>query len=127
MSRISTRHFADVTRIYKNATDEVIGMDQISISVAKNSIAVTNRDHTNEPRQMFDVYVDKITKIRTRIHEGAGGDRTIATIQMIGTYDSIQEDSGNFLNATWTAVAINETDLIVNFNSIDVALVGESL
>jgi hypothetical protein len=105
--QFSTRRSAgtgSVTRIYKNAADETIGMDEIAIQFYQfPKVDLTPTGHTNS----FVTTADISKVYRTLIHEGASPDRTVATIKMIGDYASITTDSGNYYAGTWNFTSNN--------------------
>jgi hypothetical protein len=73
MSSNRTRQLDEICRIYKNASDKVIAIDCIAITVCVNSVGVTSRDNSGELTQKFDVYVDTMRKDRKLLHLETGG------------------------------------------------------
>lgn len=116
MSNIASRHLGSACRIYKNSEGKTIAIDEIGISIDKSQIQYNK----------FHRHVDLISVKRTLLHLTVGGSRVVSLIQMIGDYDSITEDSGNYLVATWLASSPDENDLEVSFSE-HVAQVGDTV
>ena len=105
-----------VTRIYKNATGTVIGTDEVTLTF----------DNIKKNDGNFHWHVRHIANVRTLMHlEGAAADRDIATVNSIGTYSSILENSGNFLVVTWTGGSTTN-DVVLTLES-HVAIIGDTL
>jgi hypothetical protein len=116
MSNVSTRQLGSICRIYKNNAGKVIAIDDVSVTVNKDQIR-------------FDkilVHVDTIRTNRTLLHLTTGASRVVATIQTIGNYSSIEENSGDFLIPKWNAASANENDVEISLASY-VAKIGDSV
>lgn len=112
----STRQLGSITRIYKNAANKVLAIDDISINVSKDQSV----------QRRFISYIDSVDVQRTLIHLSANGDRTIALIQMIGNYSSITEDSGNFFVVKWESETTDSNDLEISLEKY-VSAIGDTL
>lgn len=116
MSNVASRHLGSACRIYKNSAGKTIAIDEIALSIEKHQISFNK----------FHRHIDLISVKRTLLHLTVGGDRVVSLIQMIGDYDSIQEDSGNYLTAMWFAASPDENDLEVSFSE-HVAQIGDTV
>jgi hypothetical protein len=112
----NTRHLSSITRIYRNVSNEILGLDEISVVLNKEQISI----------ERFIKGIDSITVQRTLIHLSVAGDRVIAAIQMIGDYSSIQENDGNFLVAIWDKKSDQENDLEVSLEPY-VSVLGDEI
>lgn len=115
----TTRQIGHICRIYKNSTDTVIAIDDISVTA--NVLRLGSTSQTVK----FHVSVDKITPQRTLLHLGSG-DRVVASIQQIGDYDILGTDSGNYLNVKWNKVSNNENDVEFSLSPY-VAVIGDTI
>ena len=106
MRSSTTRQMGWAMRIYRNAEDKIIATDCIAIDADKRRI--------NKERFHRSAYMDYDREL---YHLGTGG-RIIAKIQMIGDYNSIEDSSGNYENATWDAASANENDVTIDFRSL---------
>lgn len=87
-----------VTRIYKNASGETIALDEIGIDFY--SVTPTNQSPSHDVSVVMTAGVKLLN--RTKLILGTASSRVIASIEMIGSFDSITENSGNYYNMTWT-------------------------
>ncbi len=127
MSTKGKRQLPCICRLYKNASDTIIAIDKVCITVEQNSINVGKIDTSGEILQKFDTYVDTIRKNRTLLHLEIGGSRVVATIQMIGTYDSIEENGGNFLIVQYDKNTPTENDLVTSLELAGIAKIGDTV
>lgn len=105
MPPTTTRQIGQACRIYKNADAKVIAIDEIAINGCTRRISADTFHHSAT-----------MDYNRTLFHLGVG-DRTVALIQMVGTYNSLTEDSGNYLTATWDSPD-NTNDVEISFNTL---------
>ena len=124
---MATRLLDSVCRIYKNSTSKVIAIDSIAITVDSTTIAAKSQDDTNEIIQRQFISVDTIKKHRTLLHLETSGSRVVSTIQMIGHYTSLEENSGDFLIAKWESQNTDENDVELSFETAGVAKVGDTV
>jgi hypothetical protein len=89
-----------VIRTYKNASGEVIRVDEINMNRKTNTLAADPQTHT------FTPHVNK-----TNYHGPAS--RDVASIDVCGDYDSIEGGTGNYDWASWTSpeALLNTTNL----------------
>lgn len=111
----STRQLGVITRIYKNSNGKVIAVDDVSIEV----------DEMRLTDVKFHRSVKSINKCRTKIHLELGN-RVVASIQTFGNFNSILENSGNYLVPTWLATSVNDNDIEIQLNDY-VAKLGDTL
>lgn len=111
----STRQLGIITRIYKNSNGKVIAVDDVSIEVDELRISDTKYHRS----------VRSINKCRTKIHLELGN-RVVALIQTFGNFNSILENSGDYLVPTWLAASVNENDIEVQLTDY-VAKLGDTL
>ena len=104
-----TRQIGTACRIYKNSSDETLAVDSISI-VERTRVARNNQrlrtGYKNVQRTMINL----------------GGTRTIAKIQMVGSYSSIASD---FTEATWAATGNDSNDVTINLD--DLPQIGDTI
>lgn len=81
-----------VTRIYKNAADDTLRVDTISMESTSNQLTSGINPRT---------YARMITT--SRLHE-TGAARIVAGIQIITTADTIETVSGDYTSVTWTNI-----------------------
>jgi len=119
MSQSKQLGSTSVVRIYKNAAGATIGMDELNI------IFTSFQKIPNTPGDDSVIFYSGQVKTnrRTTIIEGSGGDRDVATIKVIGDFNSITENSGDYLYMTWTTDA-NDIELGVPST---VALIGDTI
>lgn len=113
MSTTSTRDTGSVLRIYKNSSNKVIAIDEISVTTDTRRITIDRFHHSSTWKHK-----------RTLFHLGVG-DRVVYKILMLGDYSSITEDGGDYLNATWDGSSANENNAVMNFDAL--AKVGDTL
>jgi len=113
----ATRRLGSGVRIYKNQQKKVLGLDSFEVTVNVQQL-------TTGPVG-FHRSVDNINISRTLLHLDTGS-RTVADIQMVGDYDSITIDSGDFFVATWAAAGPDENDVVISFED-KVAKVGDTI
>lgn len=89
MPTSQSRRMGSATRIYRNSDNCVIAIDDISVTY--DSHWLPNRTVHNSVN---------LSHSRQLLYLGTG-DRIVASIQMIGDFESITEDSGNYLTAVW--------------------------
>lgn len=112
----STRQLGHACRIYKNSAGKVIAIDEINVNVNKEQINLAK----------FIVSLDKVDIDRTILHLTVGGSRIVSSIQMLGDYSSIQENSGNFFIVRWDAASADENYVEFSLESY-VAKVGDTI
>lgn len=123
-----TRSIGNACRIYRNSSNKVIAIDEISViantvqvgnnamvfgNVVPGDMNISSRWHRQALKQVK----------RCMIHLGIG-DRVIAKIQMMGNYKSVESVSGNYLDAIWTGCD-SDDDIGITFN--DLPVVGDTL
>lgn len=101
-----TRQIGWAMRIYRNSSDAIIATDCISIVADLRRISA-ERFH----RSAYLEY-------NRELYHLGNGDRVVAKIQMIGDYNSIEDGTGNYLNATWDAASENENDVTMDLSSL---------
>lgn len=106
MASQETRQTGWALRIYKNSDNKVLAIDDITVITDTRRITLERFHHSS-----------RWTSKRTLIHLGIG-DRIISTVQMLGDYDLITEDSGDYLTATWSAASENENDVVMLFDTL---------
>ena len=84
------------TRIYRNAADETIRIDEIGVTFISRQQRQLSPSHDNA----FVVSHERTLRV-TRFHPGTSSDRTVASIVLMGDYSSVEESGGNFISATW--------------------------
>lgn len=96
-----TRQLGHACRIYKNADDTTLAIDDISI--------VENTRHTKDGKMLRTGYLKT-----SRVLVNFGGSRTISDIKMMGNYTSITAD---LKVATWAGNA-NSNDVEVSLSEL---------
>ena len=96
-----------ITRVYYNATDEILRLDEINMIRRKNQLV----DGVNPPTFYRHVTTTKYYPASSYFPT----DRTVATIEVSGDQDTLTIDGGNYQQATWefggTTVRCNMTNL----------------
>lgn len=110
-----TRQLGHICRIYKNSSDKVIAIDDISINVTMLRVEADK----------FHVAVQDVDVGRTLVHLGEGN-RIVDKILMFGNYSSIQEDSGNYFDAFWNAPSSNQNDVNISLRPY-VSALGDTI
>lgn len=106
MSSQQTRQTGWVLRIYKNADNKVLAIDDIAVVTDTRRITSTRFHHSS-----------RWTSKRMLIYLGIG-DRIIDKIQVLGDFDSVTEDGGDYLTATWNAASENENAVVMLFDTL---------
>jgi hypothetical protein len=96
-------------------SDVVIAIDDIEVTACQF-----------REGEIFRAQVDKINIKRTNIHEGVGASRVVSTIQMLGSYTSIEENAGDFLILTWEIGSTDPEDVVISLEG-RVSLLGETV
>lgn len=102
----TTRHFGSVTRIYKNQEDIVLAIDDISVDVE------ILRIQTEDTKKWH--HSATFTHNRTLLYLGTA-DRVVDLILVVGDFDSISLDAGNFNTPVWDGSSVEINDVTVNF------------
>jgi hypothetical protein len=110
-----TRRLGHCCRIYKNAAGKVIAID--GIEVTANELRVG---------EIFRFSVDKVNIHRTNLHLVAGGSRTVTTIQMVGSYTSLEENGGDFLVLRWDVGETDPEEVVLSLEG-KVAVIGDTI
>ena len=113
MPGVQTRQTGWACRVYKNADDKVIAIDDIAVISDTRRISQTRFHHSS-----------RWTSKRTLFHLTTGS-RVVSRILFFGDFTSNTVDSGDYLNATWDGASENENDATMNFDSL--AKVGDTL
>ena len=111
-----SRRLGTALRIYKDASENVIGMDDIEVVVDN----IQKKDYT------FHRSVNSIHVKRTLFHLVVSGSREVAIIQVLGDYSSIEENGGDFLIAQWNKTSDSENDVQISLDGL-VAKVGDTI
>jgi hypothetical protein len=114
-----TRQLGHACRIYKNSSDKVIAIDDISVSFNIQTLPKSNTEikyHRSAEKPDVD---------RTLFYLGEGN-RVVSKIQMIGNFSSIEENSGNYHVVTWDAASSDENDVIISIEP-HVSQVGDTV
>lgn len=119
MAPQQTRQIGEITRVYKNANNKAIAIDCIDVTANVLRLGSTTTD------VRFHISIDKINTKRSLIHLGVD-DRVVSEIHMIGDYDSITTDSGNYFLVTWNKASDNENDVSFSLEPY-VAKIGDTL
>lgn len=101
----------ELTRIYKNSDGEELRIDTIIMEQKLDGISFIERPKNNK------VYKRLIKTIRLNTTT----DRTIASVELIGNYDSCETVSTNYTYAIWNDKAGSE---FVRCNMSDLPTVG---
>ena len=113
-----TRRYGNICRFYKNANDKLIASDCITVSIECKQIKI----------DQFFLYVDKVNVERKIFHlEGAGGSRVVSQVLTFGDYSSITEDSGDFLEVTWSAKEPEYNDIVFSLEKYNVSKIGDTV
>jgi hypothetical protein len=113
----TTRRLGTACRIYKNAADEVIGIDSVEVVV----------DEVRINKELFHLSVNTINVKRTLLHLTAGASRVISKVQMMGSYDELEENAGNFFVLRWLPPPnLNQTTVEISLEG-RVAILGETI
>jgi hypothetical protein len=102
----------EATRIYKNASDEEIRIDTITLLAKRDNICIGAMGDM----QSGHTYSRNVNI--TRLYSSA--DRVVASIILMGSFDSVETSSGSFLLASWISPA---TDLDMS----DLPVVGDTV
>lgn len=120
MPPTSTRHLDSICRIYKNASGKVIAIDSLFLTVDKLTIP------TSKTTQKFHMSIDDVDRHRTLLHLETGGSRVVATIQQIGGYSSVEENSGNFLVIQYDKPSVDQNDILISLEPY-VSKIGDTV
>ena len=123
----NTRHLDTVCRIYKNLSGKVLAIDEIYITVNNLQLNAGARDDSGDLIQKLLVSVDTIKKSRTLLFLETPSSRVISSIQMIGNFTSLEDNSGNYLVAVWESQNTDRNDVEITFDQVNVGKVGESI
>lgn len=104
----------EITRIYKNSSDEELRIDTIIMEQNMNTMSFIER------KKAAMTYKRRVTK--TTLNTTAT--RTVASIELIGTYDSCETSSNDFLYAIWNDASGSE---MIRCNMSDLPGVGDSV
>lgn len=102
-----TRQIGTVCRIYKNSNDTVIAIDDIAV------VADTTRLHQLEKFHLSA----RPTHARTLFYLETAN-RTIATIQVFGNFDTVDVDGGDYTSATWSGIEGSSGDVVIDFKHL---------
>jgi hypothetical protein len=106
-----TRQIGSALRIYKNADDRVIGMDDISVVASTRNLGTTFHRSSSFRSQRCYFHVGTV-------------DRDVALVQMFGDYDDITYDGGDYLTATWNGTD-DSNDSVMLFSGL--AKLGDTI
>ena len=105
-----------ITRIYKNASNQVIGIHSISVHQKKEALPhpVINTYPSLRERRKRGV---ELRSSFYRLNLNMGGNRTIAQVQMIGQYDDFTMNGSDtdILTTTYNGNSDEENYLIISF------------
>lgn len=110
---VQTRQMGWALRIYKNSTDKILAIDDISVITNIRRITTDRFHHSANFRS------------KRMLMNLASGGRVVAKVQMMGDYNSITTDSGDYLSATWDAASVNENAVTMSFDAL--AKIGDTL
>ncbi len=114
----TSRRLGKICRFYKNSNNKLIASDELSFSIESRLIK----------KDKYHLHIDKVTRDRTLFHlEGAGGSRVVSQVTTLGNYTSIAENSGDFLEVTWSFPEENIDDIVISLDSHGVAKIGDSV
>lgn len=101
-----TRRLGWAMRIYRNSNNKIIASDCIEITADKRRIS------KEQFHRSAYLHYDRTT------YHLAVGNRSVTLIQMLGDYSSVEDATGNYLNATWDASTDNENDVTIDLSSL---------
>ncbi len=117
MGSSSTRRLGTACRIYRNAADDVIGIDSIEVVV----------DEVRVNKELFVLAVNSCNVKRTLLHLQTAASRIVSKIQMMGTYDELEENAGNFFVLRWLPPPSNNQNTVEISISEQVAKLGDTI
>lgn len=125
--RSSATGLGSVTRIYKNAAGDTIGIDEILVEFfAVQKVNQSTTLHDNE--FVHFVKIDKIK--RTVMFPSVAASRVVASMKVIvegGKSYTVSVDAGDYLTVTWTLPSSTGTTVTAGLDLPDVAKIGDTI
>jgi hypothetical protein len=111
-----------ITRTYLDSADEVLRVDEVTIEVSP-PYPVMDLRAGSDPGLRLVIGPQEVKTIKVHTSGASGASRTVASINIIGDYDEIEEASGSFL---WASKTLGNSQAL-RFDMSNLPAIGDTV